>query len=176
MRPPSRPNSSQSNPAAPPANAAPHHPFGSPPFDPHMGPLASPGQPLDRFNPLGPRRGSEDLNPGGPFQDGRGSGLGGAFGDPPRDGARPFGMGMAAGGTTESMLRDIWARPLAGSQSQAPSGPGASGAAQMEPSRSSVAGLQDFRAAMGPMGVGRQGSGPFAAPFGAGESPFPCNP
>ncbi len=168
VRPPSRPGSSRSTSGPPSTSATPNHPFGSPPFDPHMTNVAGPAKPPGPSS-LGSRRGSEDLNLGpnlGPnFSDGRAMGLEGAFQDPQRDGSRPFGMGMAAGGTTESMLRDIWARPLAGPQSQPPLGAGAGGG-QTEPNRNSI--TSDFRAMMG---VGRQGSGPFAGPFGSGTLP-----
>lgn len=165
IRPPTRPLSSQSNPGAP---SAP--PFGLSPSETPSGALSGSGKTLDqRLTSLGSTRGSEDLNlfQGDRMisQGDRSTGLGGPFQDPRRDGQRPFGMG-AGDGSTESLLRDIWARPVAPqpSQSQAPGGMGPISAAQDGAPRPSIA--SDFRAAMG---VNRREPGPFGAPFDAGQ-------
>lgn len=125
--------------------------------------VSASSRPMDRLTSLGSTRGSEDL---GSTQDGGPRiGAGNPFQDAPQAGAsqRPFGMGTEK--TTEDMLRDIWARPLAGSQNQTPSGAGNASQAPQDGSRTSIA--SDFRAAMG---VDRRSSGLFGGPFDAGES------
>ena len=124
--------------------------------------MAAASRPLDRLTSLGSARGSEDFNAtadvaprmstGNPFQ------------DPPQVGVSQRAHGTAAEKTTEDMLRDIWARPLAGSQNPAPFAAGGQSSVPPDGPRTSIA--SDFRAAMG---VDRRLSGPFDAPFDAGE-------
>ena len=124
--------------------------------------MAAASRPLDRLTSLSSARGSEDLNATADAAPRMGTSN--PFQDPPQAGIPQRSHGTAAEKTTEDMLRDIWARPLAGSQNPAPFGAGGASSVPQDGPRASIA--SDFRAAMG---VDRRLSGPFGAPFDAGE-------